>query len=227
MNNLKIGSFLQALRKAKGLTQADVAGDFEVSPKTVSKWECGDALPEVPMLKALAEYYDVTVDEILNGEKGKPVENSKIRLEHSNYLYQKKNKLLTVFFILSIGFILIADCLAAIIYNAIENNYKDGIALFTYCLIACISGVIFIIAIYVLGSGQNDFDPKQYRKFRRKKYMFLYFVIAAILFGFISFYLATDSNASILVYYLILFGVLVGVAVVFFLLFHIISLIKK
>ena len=69
MDNLKVGSFLQALRKAKGLTQSDVADYFEISNKTVSKWECGSALPEIPMLKALAEYYDVTVDEILNGAK--------------------------------------------------------------------------------------------------------------------------------------------------------------
>lgn len=41
MNNLKIGSFLQALRKAKGLTQAELADYFEISAKTISKWECG------------------------------------------------------------------------------------------------------------------------------------------------------------------------------------------
>ncbi|MDE6406986.1 MAG: helix-turn-helix domain-containing protein [Anaeroplasmataceae bacterium] len=226
MNNLKIGSFLQALRKAKGLTQADVAEYFEISPKTVSKWECGDALPEVPMLKALAEYYDVTVDEILSGEKGKAEESSKIRVEHNNYLYQKKNKLLTVFFVLSLGLVLIAFILFRVLYQVIESEHNVEIAQFTYSLISCIAGVIFIISLYILGSGQNDFEPSQCRKFKRKKYTFLYIVIAAILFGFISHSLGLGSY-GVVKYFLILFGVLVGFGVIGFVLWHSIYICKK
>lgn len=90
MNNLKIGSFLQALRKAKGLTQAELADYFEISAKTISKWECGDSLPEIPMLKALAEYYDVTVDEILNGERGVKKEEDKNKSKNEKYFMDRK-----------------------------------------------------------------------------------------------------------------------------------------
>ena len=69
MDNIKIGLFIQSLRKEKGITQNELAEHFGISNKTVSKWECGDALPEIPLLKSLAEYYGVTVDEILNGER--------------------------------------------------------------------------------------------------------------------------------------------------------------
>ena len=86
MNNLKVGSFLQALRKAKGLTQAELAEYFEISAKTVSKWECGDSIPEIPMLKALADFYDVSVDEILIG-KDTPYSMSLMDDYDEYYLY--------------------------------------------------------------------------------------------------------------------------------------------
>ena len=42
MDYFKIGSFLQELRKSKGLTQSDIAEHFGINSKTVSKWECGN-----------------------------------------------------------------------------------------------------------------------------------------------------------------------------------------
>lgn len=44
MDNIKIGLFLQALRKAKGYTQQELADYLNLSNKTISKWECGDSL---------------------------------------------------------------------------------------------------------------------------------------------------------------------------------------
>ena len=234
MNNLKVGSFLQALRKYKGLTQADVAEYFDVSPKTVSKWECGDALPEVPMLKALAEFYEVTVDEMLNGEKGKAVENSdtlnsKVRVEYNRYLYQKKNKLLTIFFIASLGLISIAFFLFFVILNAL-GRYKlgsDSTATSTYCLISAISLIMLIIALYILRIDKDELEPTHYLKFRRKKYIYLYSAIALILFGFVTVILNADDGASFLIYYAILLGLLAGIAVVFVALYFIIPLLIR
>lgn len=69
MENKTIGSFLSALRKANGMTQQEVADILNVSNKTVSKWERDEGCPEIMMLPAIAELYDVTVDEILRGER--------------------------------------------------------------------------------------------------------------------------------------------------------------
>ena len=63
------GAFLAALRKTKGMTQAQVAEALCVSNKTVSKWESGGGLPDVTVLPDLAEFYGVTVDDILAGER--------------------------------------------------------------------------------------------------------------------------------------------------------------
>ena len=64
-----MGSFMSALRKARGLTQQEVADILMVSNKTVSKWERDEGCPEIMMLPAIAELFEVTVDELLKGER--------------------------------------------------------------------------------------------------------------------------------------------------------------
>lgn len=53
------------LRKAKGMTQSDLAGMLNYSDKTVSKWENGDSLPDISVLAALAEIYGITLDDLI------------------------------------------------------------------------------------------------------------------------------------------------------------------
>ena len=64
MENLKktIGENLALLRKAKGLTQAELGEIFSYTDRAVSKWENGDTLPDIDTLYALCEYYGVTLD---------------------------------------------------------------------------------------------------------------------------------------------------------------------
>lgn len=63
-NDIKttVASNLIALRKSKGLTQADVANALNYSDKSVSKWEHADSLPDILILSALADMYGVTLD---------------------------------------------------------------------------------------------------------------------------------------------------------------------
>ena len=60
---------LQALRKAKGLTQEELAAALYVSRTAVSKWESGRGYPGIDSLKAIAKFFSVTVDELLSGEE--------------------------------------------------------------------------------------------------------------------------------------------------------------
>ncbi len=53
-------------RKAVGLTQAELAEKLNYSDKAVSKWERGEAVPEITVLKQLADFYGVTVDALLS-----------------------------------------------------------------------------------------------------------------------------------------------------------------
>ncbi len=73
MDQMKIGSFLKELRKEKGITQEQLAEQLNISNRSVSRWETGSTMPDLSMLVALAEYYDVDVREIIDG--GRKSEN--------------------------------------------------------------------------------------------------------------------------------------------------------
>ncbi len=65
MHECNIAEKLVELRRAKGVTQDDVAKSLSVSNKTISKWENGISAPDLPMLVALSQYYGVTTDALL------------------------------------------------------------------------------------------------------------------------------------------------------------------
>lgn len=69
VDSQRTGEFLAALRRAAGYTQQEVADYLLITNKTVSKWESGAGLPEVGILPAVAELYQVTVDELLAGRR--------------------------------------------------------------------------------------------------------------------------------------------------------------
>lgn len=68
MNQIKIGKFIAERRKEKGLLQKDIAVRLGISEKTVSKWECGNGLPEVVYMEPLCQILGITVNELLAGE---------------------------------------------------------------------------------------------------------------------------------------------------------------
>ena len=69
MNQQKTGEFLKHLRKEKGMTQEQLAERFYVSSRTVSRWETGSNMPDLDVLIELADFYDVDIREIIDGER--------------------------------------------------------------------------------------------------------------------------------------------------------------
>ena len=69
MNQIKIGGFLKEIRKEKGLTQEQLAEQFNVSRRSVSRWETGSNLPDVDILIEMADYYEVDLRELIEGER--------------------------------------------------------------------------------------------------------------------------------------------------------------
>lgn len=64
MNNLNIGKNIKKLRGERNITQQQLADAIGVSFQAVSKWECGTTLPDIAMLPAIANFFDVTIDEL-------------------------------------------------------------------------------------------------------------------------------------------------------------------
>lgn len=69
MERKSIGQFIAALRKANGLTQQQIADRLNVSNKAVSRWERDECAPDLSLIPAIAEMFNVTCDELLKGER--------------------------------------------------------------------------------------------------------------------------------------------------------------
>ena len=67
MDTLKIGHYIQHLRKKAGMTQKELAEKMNISFQAVSKWENGDALPDTGILLDLCDILGTTVDQLLKG----------------------------------------------------------------------------------------------------------------------------------------------------------------
>ncbi len=147
MDYKKTGEFLKSLRKANGLTQEDVANHLLVSPKTISRWECGDGLPDINIISDVAALYNVTVDEILKGEKSNKEENLKeetIILKNKNRDKALINSILkpfNIYFIVSISISLFFLVLGFIVSFI---NYVVGII-----LLLC--GILVSIILLLIG----------------------------------------------------------------------------
>ena len=68
MNQIKIGAFISECRKAKGLTQNQLAEKLGITDKAVSKWETGRSMPDLSLFTSLCNFLDITLNELLAGE---------------------------------------------------------------------------------------------------------------------------------------------------------------
>lgn len=69
MDQSRTGKFITQARRAQNLTQRQLADQLAISDKTVSKWECSKGLPEVSLMLPLCEILQITVNDLLSGEK--------------------------------------------------------------------------------------------------------------------------------------------------------------
>lgn len=69
MDQMKIGSFIAALRKEQNMTQRILAEKLGITDRAISKWENGRGLPDVSLMKPLCEILGISVTELLNGER--------------------------------------------------------------------------------------------------------------------------------------------------------------
>lgn len=68
MNQFQIGKFIAKMRKRKNLTQRELADILNISDKTVSKWECGNGMPDLSLMLPLCKILKITLNELFSGE---------------------------------------------------------------------------------------------------------------------------------------------------------------
>lgn len=69
MNQTEIGKFIAKCRKEKKLTQAQLAEKLNITDRAVSKWETGKSMPDSSIMLELCKILEITVNELLSGEK--------------------------------------------------------------------------------------------------------------------------------------------------------------
>lgn len=69
MDQVKVGRFIAKMRKQQSLTQCEFADILGISNKTISKWECGNGMPELSLMMPICEILNINLNELFSGEK--------------------------------------------------------------------------------------------------------------------------------------------------------------
>lgn len=118
MDQIKIGAFLKELRKEHELSQEQLAERFNVSSRSISRWENGNTMPDISVMIELADFYDIDIRDLLRGERKseKMEENLKETLVMvAEYTEADKEKILKKVYVCGQG-MLITSVLAMITY---------------------------------------------------------------------------------------------------------------
>ena len=143
MDQIKIGRFIAEARKSRGITQRQLADELSVSDKTISKWECGKGLPEVSLMLPLCGALNITVNELLTGERiseadyRKKAEENMMELMEENRENRKRIALSVI-----CGVITIIAVLSLIVIAAfIEMHAALRIALIVFAVLTAAAGI--------------------------------------------------------------------------------------
>lgn len=128
MNQQKIGYFLRTLRSEKGITQEKLAEVLGVSNRSISRWENGVTMPDFDLVILIAKYYDVGIEEILNGERNsedmdKQMEETLVKVAE----YQNDDKMV---YSKRMNAVFIAALAAFIVYMIIDSQGLEAIPLY-------------------------------------------------------------------------------------------------
>ena len=132
MDQKKTGEFLKQLRKEKGLTQEQLAERFVVSGRTVSRWETGSNMPDLSVLVELADYYDVDIREIIDGERKSEKMDKELKdtvLKLAEYSNEDKLKVTKRMHLLFIGGLIAAIIYMMLVFTDRADNFLGGMCL--------------------------------------------------------------------------------------------------
>ena len=152
MDQTKIGEFLKELRKEKNMTQEQLADKFFVSRRTVSRWETGSNMPDLDVLVELADFYEVDLRDIFNGQRREPDMDAELKdtlLQAADYTNENKKKItkrMNYLFMAGIG----AMALYIISLYVVPEN-AGGFAAFVQGMTLGFSAGMLIIGMIITG----------------------------------------------------------------------------
>ena len=129
MDQEKIGKFIAKCRKEKKMTQEELACKLDVTDKSISRWENGKTMPDISLMKQLCSELEITVNDLINGEKIDKDEYSfKVEENILNTIYysykkiKNNNRLFKLFFCFICLFLLIFITIFVIDVRRMNQN---------------------------------------------------------------------------------------------------------
>lgn len=129
MDQTKIGRFFKELRREKGLTQEQLAERLDVSRRTVSRWETGSNLPDLDILIEMADYYEVELRELLDGERRSEKMDKELEetvLKVADYSNEEKQKITRRMHFLFIGGLIASVVYMVLLFTEHTDNFLGG-----------------------------------------------------------------------------------------------------
>lgn len=143
MDQIQIGKFIAESRRAQNLTQRQLADLLSISDKTISKWECGKGLPEVSLMLPLCAALEITVNDLLSGEKvsstdyQRKAEGNMMDLMKEN----EENRKRMALSILTGAITIIAVCALLVIASFIDLPTIARILLTVFSVVVAVAGI--------------------------------------------------------------------------------------
>lgn len=138
-----IGKFIAESRKSRNLTQRQLADALSISDKTISKWECGKGLPDVSLMLPLCTALDITVNDLLSGERvsatdyQQKAEGNMMNLMKENEENRKKMALSIITGVITI----IAVCALIVIASFLDLPVIVRIILVVFSVAVALTGI--------------------------------------------------------------------------------------
>lgn len=152
MDQKKIGTFLKELRHEKQLTQEALAEILGVTNRSISRWENGVNMPDLDLVIEIANYYDVSIEEILDGERKSGMIDKKteqVILKVADYESNEKQR-----FSRRLCGLFIAAIIAFILYGVLNYkglDTKNGYEQVASYALGIVGGTLLVGALYTSG----------------------------------------------------------------------------
>ncbi len=152
MDQKKIGSFLKELRKEKGMTQEQLAEVLRVTNRSISRWENGVNMPDFDLVITIANYFDIGIEELLDGERKMDMMDQKKEetlLKVADYNSSEK-----MTFSKRLSYLFLTAILSFIIFMVMDICGLEGSEIYDFisgCMLGIVFGMLIVGFLYTRG----------------------------------------------------------------------------
>ena len=168
MDQVKIGKFIAQCRKDRGMTQLQLADKLGITDRAVSKWETGKSMPDVAIITELCQELDITVNDLLCGEKvsseqySQKIEAQLLELVGEKEVSDKRTLHLgRLIMILAIVLEMVFLCISDLAWEEHRwlSNTAHGLVLGTFLLMLLFARVDRTVGYFRCGECGHTYTP--------------------------------------------------------------------